>query len=660
MPRKCLYRGVIAAWFWLVLLVTVAPACSPSDSYGVAPCSEDADCAKPLVCLVDSGVCVQCTQDDHCPLSGKCDEQRHVCEALQPQCEVDLDCVPPSGCQVGVCGEGKCQFQVANEGLPCNDGVECTEQDVCKEGVCAGTYILECGTQPCYKQEDGAECDDGDPCTHDDVCSAGECLGELTVGCVDPDQDEDGVSVGEGDCDDNNPLVYPSAPELCDLLDNNCDGQEDESCSGGPCIATGCHSEVCASSEVETECGEKPEFDCLVFTFCGPNGADGGCAWKVTPEFEACLADICIPTDEICDGVDNNCDDAVDEGCGAACGGSTGDGCAANEFCQYPPNTCFEAGLQGTCTAMPVTCPTLDAPVCGCDSVTYPNLCAMHAAAVSLWYEGACSLEVCKHVAKDGYGLCLNSLGYASDGNKCVVVMGCSCEENCQWIYSTKTKCEQMCGYVPAPCTTDANCPPGLTCQNACADGGCQGQCLPQDESDKDGDGVAQSQGDCNDTISTVYPAAVELCDSLDNDCDGEVDEQCDSIACGGTIGKNCGTGKYCRFDVGVCNSENPSGVCTPAPEECHDVYYPVCGCNMVTYTSDCAAAAKKVTVLKLGPCMNSPQCKDLSGVSLGDCGNDMGYGFINGQCQKVTGCGCGIHCDKLYSNFSACSQACD
>jgi serine protease len=49
------------------------------------------------------------------------------------------------------------------------------------------------------------------------------------------DLDGDGYTVIQGDCDDADPLVNPGAPELCDGIDNNCDGVTDEGCPTGGC-----------------------------------------------------------------------------------------------------------------------------------------------------------------------------------------------------------------------------------------------------------------------------------------------------------------------------------------------------------------------------------------------------------------------------------------
>ena len=41
---------------------------------------------------------------------------------------------------------------------------------------------------------------------------------------------------------------------------------------------------------------------------------------------------------------------------------------------------------------------------------------------------------------------------------------------------------------------------------------------------DRDGDGVAACD-DCNDLVAAAHPGATEICDGLDNDCDGAIDE---------------------------------------------------------------------------------------------------------------------------------------
>ncbi len=43
--------------------------------------------------------------------------------------------------------------------------------------------------------------------------------------------------------------------------------------------------------------------------------------------------------------------------------------------------------------------------------------------------------------------------------------------------------------------------------------------------SDDDGDGYTESQGDCDDTNPAINPAAAEVCDGVDNNCNGQIDE---------------------------------------------------------------------------------------------------------------------------------------
>jgi len=42
---------------------------------------------------------------------------------------------------------------------------------------------------------------------------------------------------------------------------------------------------------------------------------------------------------------------------------------------------------------------------------------------------------------------------------------------------------------------------------------------------DRDGDGFTICGGDCNDNNADINPDATEICDGVDNDCDGMIDE---------------------------------------------------------------------------------------------------------------------------------------
>jgi len=51
--------------------------------------------------------------------------------------------------------------------------------------------------------------DDGDPPPYDDM-------------------DDDGWTIEDGDCNDEDPMIFPFAEELCDRIDNDCDTLTDQ------------------------------------------------------------------------------------------------------------------------------------------------------------------------------------------------------------------------------------------------------------------------------------------------------------------------------------------------------------------------------------------------------------------------------------------------
>jgi hypothetical protein len=123
-------------------------------------------------------------------------------------------------CNVGTCdpGTGGCYADPAPlEGASCDDGVNCTENDVCTAGVCGGSPIDCSGeddacnvgvcdeaTGGCVKDPaplNGATCDDGVNCTENDVCTNGTCGGTAVDCSGENDQCNTGVCLeADGSC----------------------------------------------------------------------------------------------------------------------------------------------------------------------------------------------------------------------------------------------------------------------------------------------------------------------------------------------------------------------------------------------------------------------------------------------------------------------------
>jgi hypothetical protein len=152
-----------------------------------------------------------------------------------------------------------------------------------------------------------------------------------------PDGDCDGY-ISNIDCDDNDNTVYPGAAEVCDNLDNNCDGTVDSftrqtSCGTGACAAAGietctagvwggntCTPGTPAADDatcdgVDDDCDGTNDDDYASVTIsCGI----GACAATgSTSCVSGAVQEFCTPgtpSAEICDGLDNDCDYTIDDG----------------------------------------------------------------------------------------------------------------------------------------------------------------------------------------------------------------------------------------------------------------------------------------------------------------------------------------------------------
>ncbi|MBI3183501.1 MAG: putative metal-binding motif-containing protein [Myxococcales bacterium] len=290
------------------------------------------------ICLDNDG--------DGAPGTGDC------ADFPQPDCDDADPSVSPKAQESCDGKDNNCNLS-ADEGLPLNDFFLDGDGD----GYGAGLPETTCQASIPGKISKSGDCDDQDKnvfpgaseaCNQrDDNCN-GQVDENVQTRSFYTDGDGDGFGAGAptqscqsslpgkvtqgGDCDDGNASIHPNGNEICNGKDDDCDGSTDETFPGqGNACATG-ELGVCAP---------------------GTNQCQGG----VTK----CVRNV-NPSAELCDGLDNDCDNLADEtfsNLGQACNSGVG-------VCQRSGGFVCKADKTGTeCNATPgqptaAACDTLD------------------------------------------------------------------------------------------------------------------------------------------------------------------------------------------------------------------------------------------------------------------------------------------------------------
>lgn len=150
---------------------------------------------------------------------------------------------------------------------------------------------IDCAPKVCCGDDPNVIC-----CLLGQVCVAGVCIS---------DNDGDGhgdILSGGDDCDDNNPNRFPGNPEICDGLDNDCDSSiTDET------VCDSDHDDSC-------NCNKIFVFGSDLSAICPKTNTTDSAAIINTCDCDDGNVVVYSGANELCNGIDDDCDGQVDEG----------------------------------------------------------------------------------------------------------------------------------------------------------------------------------------------------------------------------------------------------------------------------------------------------------------------------------------------------------
>ncbi len=415
----------------------------------------------------------------------------------------------------------------------------------------ATIYFDVLGVDDQDRDDDGwttatGDCDDDDPSVHPGAVEYAngdddDCDGTIDEGTSEYDDDGDGQTEAEGDCDDADSDTWRGAVEVCDDIDNDCDLTIDEGTScydddldgyteaGGDCDdgATDVHPGGTETADgVDEDCDGHTDEGTVAFD------DDGDCACELAPcagtfavgcgalvggDCNDASAAVSPAATETCNGIDDDCDSDTDEPDAAdasiwyrdADGDTYGDPLSTTTACSAPLDYVGDGddcddGDDEISPARTEICNTEDDD---CDGGIDEGL-------LIVYFEDADA---------DGFGdatvstaACSKPSGYSSVDTDCDDAAG-----------TTYPGADESCDGLDNDCDATIDEPDAVDAANWYQD----------DDGDGYGDagttaigcsapsGFVAADGDCDDLDPLLHPGVDELCDLLDNDCDGDTDE---------------------------------------------------------------------------------------------------------------------------------------
>jgi uncharacterized repeat protein (TIGR01451 family) len=546
-------------------------------------------------CGSDVGACVSGTETCVMGTFGSCvgsvGTTTEICNGIDDDCNGTVDNGNPGG--GASCGTdiGRCTFGT----FTCTGGTL-----VCTGGV--GAIAELCN----------AIDDDCDGRTDEEVAAGATCgaCGDGRMRCV------AGAMACTGD--------RTPGTEVCNGADDDCDTRVDElNPGGGAACGTGTGAcapgtTTCTAGRLECRGGTGPATETCNVTDDDCDGIvdegnpDGGASCGATDVGECDLgSEVCVtgdlvcvgdtgPSDERCDGLDNDCDTMVDEenpGAGAACGDDTGECQAGTTICSGGTLVC-----DGGVGPIEEVCNELDDD---CDGVVDDGLSLGAPCGTDT---GECVPGVL--ICEGGETVCSGELG--------------PLDETCN---ALDDDCDAM---------VDEALPLGAEC------GMSEGACTPGHFECVDGRDVCVGE----------VPRGREVCDCEDDDCDGAIDEAPDTgmlcptgstcVDCACAL--PCGLSEFMDCPAGRIPQRTDDGMCWCVAPRCEDA---TCAADTVMDGAGGVVCAPDSSGVPVCACRNNECTFPCDGVVCGDgqvCHPDTG-GCVTDDCRGL-GCPDGEICD--------------